>query len=149
MPTFHSLPFQRHFRAPLLSQASLCTVVFAALAIIMPFILAYVSQCKWSLFLSLCRDSERFSILLQLTLALIKRIHHSALWIKENSFREQPAVYYMKDLMLFMEGSTKSTGDPISIFYSTNPDINYLFEDEVRGVPTIRVCFCVFSDSMF
>ncbi|KAJ3210026.1 hypothetical protein HDU67_005709 [Dinochytrium kinnereticum] len=62
-------------------------------------------------------------------------------WLKESSFREQPAVLYMKDLLLVLEGSTGSNSSsevPLVLFYSNNPEINVLFEDNVRAVPTIK-----------
>ncbi|KAJ3104284.1 hypothetical protein HDU97_009360 [Phlyctochytrium planicorne] len=45
----------------------------------------------------------------------------------------------MKDLLLVLEGTTGPAGTaPLTLFYSNNPDINLLFEDNVRAVPIIK-----------
>ncbi|KAJ3413050.1 hypothetical protein HDV05_008571 [Chytridiales sp. JEL 0842] len=104
MPTFYSLPFQRHFRAPLISQPSLLFLILSCASIILPFIIAYISQ---------------------------------SLWVKENTFREQPGVFYTKQALINLDGVSKATGEPINVFFSTMGDVNLLYEQSVRGVPTI------------
>ncbi|KAI8853931.1 transmembrane protein 231-domain-containing protein [Chytridium lagenaria] len=107
MITFHSMPFRRHFRANICSQATLLAVALSCISVVAPLIWSMVTQ---------------------------------SFWLKENTFREQPSVLYMKDLLLVLEGTT-GTGtneSPLVLFYANNPDLNQLFEDNVRAVPSVK-----------
>ncbi|KAI9333182.1 transmembrane protein 231-domain-containing protein [Zopfochytrium polystomum] len=47
MPTFYAIPFQRRFRAPICSRASLLAAILSAAALIVPLIWAYSSHSFW------------------------------------------------------------------------------------------------------
>ncbi|KAJ3113428.1 hypothetical protein HDU96_003401 [Phlyctochytrium bullatum] len=80
-----------------------------------------------------------FLVCLTVIAPLLWAMVTQSFWLKENSFREQPSVLFMKDLLFVLEGTTGTSGDtPLALFYSNNPDLNSLFEDGVRAVPTIK-----------
>ncbi|KAJ3194588.1 hypothetical protein HK101_002345 [Irineochytrium annulatum] len=110
MYTLLSVPFNRHFRASVCSQATAFGIVLAAVTVIIPYVVAILSQ---------------------------------SFWLKENSFREQPSVLYTHALLLYVEGQTHSPSNlvqtqQLSLFFSTDPGMNSLFEDGVRAVASIK-----------
>ncbi|KAI9350262.1 transmembrane protein [Obelidium mucronatum] len=51
----------------------------------------------------------------------------------------QPAVTYMRDSLIILDGVDSTTAMPYSYFYSTNPTLNQLFEAHVSAVPNIKI----------
>ncbi|KAJ3066652.1 hypothetical protein HDU98_010065 [Podochytrium sp. JEL0797] len=105
MFTIDRLPFQRHFRTPILSQATLLAVLLSFATLVLPLVWAYAGN---------------------------------SFWLKMNTFQTQPAVTFMRDAMLILDGVDSTTGVAYSYFYSTNPMLNQMYESSVHSVPTIK-----------
>ncbi|KAJ1560688.1 hypothetical protein HK405_006249 [Cladochytrium tenue] len=61
-----------------------------------------------------------------------------SLWLRENYFREQPTVTFLRSAMLFLTGQATTDGSAVSLFYSTDADLNVLFDAAVQVVPAIK-----------
>ncbi|KAJ3031206.1 UNVERIFIED_CONTAM: Chromodomain-helicase-DNA-binding protein 1-like [Siphonaria sp. JEL0065] len=94
--TVDDLPFQRHFRVPVLSQATFLACLLSIASLVLPLVWAYAGQ-------------------------------------------SQPAVTYMRDSLIILDGVDAVTSVPYSYFFSTNPKLNQLFEANIKSVPNIKV----------
>ncbi|KAI8608721.1 transmembrane protein [Chytriomyces sp. MP71] len=100
-----SLPFQRHFKVALFSQASLLALILGIAALVIPLVWAYAAH---------------------------------SFWIKQNNFRAQPAVAFMRQLLLVLDGRDALTGASITRFHVTDPGVNQLLDAYVTSVPSVK-----------
>ncbi|KAJ3237260.1 hypothetical protein HDU81_009766 [Chytriomyces hyalinus] len=100
-----SIPFQRHFRVPMFSQASLLACALVVASIVLPLVWAYSAQ---------------------------------SFWIKTNTFRTQPAVMFMRDLIFILDGQDALSGVSVTHFHSSNPRLNQLMDSSVHSAPVVR-----------
>ncbi|KAJ3050533.1 hypothetical protein HK097_008517 [Rhizophlyctis rosea] len=125
MLTVYSTPYSRRFQSPILSLTTLTALLFILAAIILPFVFAYASGCKF-----FCRVQDEPSLLI--------RSIEAAFWLKEQSLRTQPSVQFTKEVVCVLEGTRVGGGAPVLIAWSTDEGWNMVMGGGAGRVVSVK-----------
>ena len=151
-------PLRRRFHADCCSLA-FCTYIMLCIAlVVLPFIIAYSSHCKYTdvfvhyllyvflllLFTMFCFERLQACLWVKSRVSLsVAQIYAPfcgvAFWMREGTYREQPTMNFSHKMLIYLTTTTPHFADPVLQGWSTVPAVNDLLGNHLT-VPTVRVC---------